>query len=394
MRRTTNAVYLVFIAAGVCGASWASRIPQVRDELGMTPAALGLVILAIGVGSLVSLPSAGLVVHRLGSARTIVMMAVVVAAGMVVAAVGVRIGPAVVVVGLFLLGFGAGVWDVAMNVEGAAVEQRLERSIMSRFHAGFSIGTVTGAVVGVGMVALGVSVTAHLVVVAAVLVVAVPLATRWFLPAGSDDPDAEPAGSRAVSPLRAWTEPRTLLIGVFVLTMAFAEGTANDWLGIAAIDGYGASATVGTVAFGTFLAAMTLGRWFGTGLIDRFGRVRVLRVSAAVAAVGLALVVVGPSLLVAFAGMVMWGLGTALGFPVGMSAAADDPARAAGRVSAVATIGYVAFLAGPPLIGVLGSSSGVRHALTVSVGLLVVGVLLAGSTRPLLVGRPESGGPP
>jgi MFS family permease len=213
------------------------------------------------------------------------------------------------------------------------------------------------------------------------------------LPAGSDDPNAESAGSRAVSPLRAWTEPRTLLIGVFVLTMAFAEGTANDWLGIAAIDGYGASATVGTVAFGTFLAAMTLGRWFGTGLIDRFGRVRVLRVSAAVAAVGLALVVVGPSLLVAFAGMVMWGLGTALGFPVGMSAAADDPARAAGRVSAVATIGYVAFLAGPPLIGVLGNASGVRHALTVSVGLLVVGVLLAGSTRPLLVGRAESGGP-
>ena len=393
MRRTTNAVYLVFIAAGVCGASWASRIPQVRDELGMTPAALGLVILAIGVGSLVSLPSAGLVVHRLGSARTIVMMAVVVAAGMVVAAVGVRIGPAVVVVGLFLLGFGAGVWDVAMNVEGAAVEQRLERSIMSRFHAGFSIGTVTGALVGVGMVALGVSVTLHLVLVAAVLVVAVPLATRWFLPAGSDDRDEESAGPPAVSPLRAWTEPRTLLIGLFVLTMAFAEGTANDWLGIAAIDGYGDSATVGPVAFGTFLAAMTLGRWFGTGLIDRFGRVRVLRVSAAVAAVGLALVVVGPSLVVAFAGMVMWGLGTALGFPVGMSAAADDPARAAGRVSAVATIGYVAFLAGPPLIGVLGSSSGVRHALTVSVGLLVVGVLLAGSTRPLLVGRAEAGGP-
>ncbi len=393
MRRTTNAVYLVFIAAGVCGASWASRIPQVRDELGMTPAALGLVILAIGVGSLVSLPSAGLVVHRLGSARTIVVMAAVVAVGMVVAAVGVRVGPGVVVVGLFLLGFGAGVWDVAMNVEGAAVEQRLERSIMSRFHAGFSIGTVTGALVGVGMVALGVSVTLHLVLVAAVLVVAVPLATRWFLPAGSDDRDEESAGPPAVSPLRAWTEPRTLLIGLFVLTMAFAEGTANDWLGIAAIDGYGASATVGTVAFGTFLAAMTLGRWFGTGLIDRFGRVRVLRVSAAVAAVGLALVVVGPSLVVAFAGMVMWGLGTALGFPVGMSAAADDPARAAGRVSAVATIGYVAFLAGPPLIGVLGSSSGVRHALTVSVGLLVVGVLLAGSTRPLLAGRSASGRP-
>ncbi len=395
LARATRAVYVVFIAAGVCGATWAARVPQIREELGLSPAALGLVLLAIAAGSLVSLPTAGLIVHRLGADRAILAMAGLVALGLAVAGVGVAFGVPPVVVGLFAFGFGAGVWDVAMNVEGAAVEQRLGRSIMSRFHAGFSIGTVGGALVAVVMIALGASVTVHLLLVGVLVVAVVPWTTRSFLPAG-DEPDAD-AGSTAASaasevpdhPLRAWTEPRTVLIGLFVLTMAFAEGTANDWLGIAAIDGYGASATLGSLAFGTFLAAMTIGRWFGPQLIDRFGRVRVLRVSAALAFSGLCVVVLGPTLLTAFAGTVLWGLGTALGFPVGMSAAADDPKRAAGRVSVVATIGYVAFLAGPPLIGLLGSTHGVLKALSVTAGLLGIGFLLAGVTRPLPTeGRP------
>ena len=284
------------------------------------------------------------------------------------------------VVGLLLVGFGNGAWDVAMNVEGAAVEQHLQRSIMSRFHAGFSVGTVVGAVIGVAMNAWGVPVTAHLLGIAALLAVSMPLSTRGFLPAGTQDDDGHRDRRH---PLSAWTEPRTLLIGLFVLTMAFAEGTGNDWLGVAAIDGYGASAALGSLAYGLFVTAMTVGRWFGPQILDRYGRVLVLRVSAAAALVGLGIVVFGPSLLTAAGGTVLWGLGTALGFPVGMSAAADEPRYAAGRVSVVATIGYVAFLAGPTLIGVLGNAVGVLRALSVTAGLLAVGLLAAGATRPI-----------
>lgn len=380
LKRATRAVYFVFIGAGIGFASWASRLPQVREELDLTPAALGFVLLSVAVGSLIALPSAGLIVHRLGAARAIVVTALVFAAGLAVAAVGVGIGVLPVVIGLLLVGFGNGVWDVAMNVEGAVVEQHLGRSIMSRFHAGFSVGTVFGALVGAGMNALSVGVTTHLLIIVAFIGIAVPLSTRDFLPAGTDD---HPDGQERDHPLKAWTEPRTLLIGLFVLTMAFAEGTANDWLGIAAIDGYGASATLGALTFGMFLTAMTVGRWFGPQILDRYGRVRVLRVSAATALVGLLIVVFGPNLGTAIVGTVLWGLGTALGFPVGMSAAADDPRHSAGRVSVVATIGYVAFLAGPPLIGVLGNQAGVLRALTVTAGLLAVGLLVAGATRPL-----------
>jgi MFS family permease len=128
---------------------------------------------------------------------------------------------------------------------------------------------------------------------------------------------------------------------------------------------------------------MTLGRWFGPGLIDRFGRVPVLRTSAVVAFIGLMLVVFGQLLAVAVVGSVLWGLGAALGFPVGMSAAADDPQRAAARVSVVASIGYTAFLAGPPLIGFLGDHVGVLRALTVAAGLLALAILIAGACRPI-----------
>src|SRR3954463_2696013 len=350
VRRATAAVYAVFILSGFAFASWASRIPQVRDALGLSPRALGLVLLAIAGGSVTSLPLSGGVGARLGTARTVAVMALGAAAGLTIAGLGYRVGVAPVVVGLFALGVGNGTWDVAMNVEGSAVEQELGRAIMPRFHAGFSVGTVAGALGGATMVALGVSATVHLVAVAAIVAVAGPLSVRHFLPDGHGPAQD---GERR-HPLKAWTEPRTVLIGVFVFTAAFTEGTGNDWLGVAMIDGYGAAAALGALTFAVFLAAMTLGRWYGPGLIDRHGRVLTVRIFAALALIGLALVVWGATLPVAMAGAALWGLGTALGFPVGMSAAGDAPAPAPARGSWGATIGYIAFLGGPPLIGFLG----------------------------------------
>jgi fucose permease len=379
LRRATLAVYAVFILAGFAFASWASRIPQVRDALELSPRGLGLVLLAIATGSVLSMPLAGVVVGRLGTARTIAVMTLVAAAGLATAAIGIRIGVAPVVVGLFLVGIGVGTWDVAMNVEGTAVELGLGRAIMPRFHAGFSVGTVAGALVGSAMVALGVSATVHVLAVALIVAVVGPASVRSFL---APAPASEGHGE-ARSPLHAWTEPRTLLIGLFVFAAAFTEGTGNDWLGVAMIDGYGAAPALGSLTFAVFLTAMTLGRWFGPGLLDRRGRVPTVRILGVTALAGLALVVYGQSLLVAMAGAALWGLGTALGFPVGMSAAGDDPRHAAGRVSVVATVGYVAFLAGPPLIGFLAEDVGTLRALTVTGGVVALGLLISGVLRPL-----------
>ena len=321
-------------------------------------------------------------------------MAVLLGVALTVAGTGYRVGVAPLVAGLFLLGFANGAWDVAMNVQGADVERQLGSSIMSRFHAGFSLGTVAGALLGAATIALGVPATAHLVGVAVVVAVAIPIVVRSFLPDhpqtthAAGPPAQRPAGPRT-STFGRWREPRTLMIGLFVLAFAFAEGTANDWINVALIDGYDATKVIATLGFAVFLTAMTVARWLGPALLDRYGRAAVVRGLAVVALAGLLLFAFGPDTPLAFVGALLWGIGASLGFPVGMSAAADDPAAAAARVSVVASLGYCAFLGGPPLIGFLGSRVGVLHALTAVAVLLAFATLVAGALRPVPTGATE-----
>jgi fucose permease len=147
------------------------------------------------------------------------------------------------------------------------------------------------------------------------------------------------------------------------------------------VDGHDVSNASGAVILGVFVTAMTVGRIAGVAVLDRFGRVPVLRTSSVLAAIGLLVVIFAPGAGLAVFGVVLWGLGSSLGFPVGMSAAADDPKMAAARVSAVATIGYCAFLGGPPLIGFLGEHFGLLDALLVVVVLVAIGGLASGAAR-------------
>jgi MFS family permease len=388
VRRARRAVYIAFILAGFSFTSWSSRIPQVRAQLHVSPGVLGLILLCAAVGSAVAIPLAGLIILRVGAAVTVTITCLIAVTGLAIVAIGYRHGIPPVAAGLFAFGFGAGSWDVAMNVQGAAVEQALGRAILPKFHAGWSLGTVAGAGLGTAMVALRVPVTVHLLAVAIATGLVVPIATRGFLPAlpalsAQPAPDAALAPARPRHPLAAWTEPRTLLIGLFVLCVTVIEGVGNDWLSLGVIDGYHVAAALGTATFAGFLAAMTAGRWFGPRLIDRYGRVPVLRGCAAVALSGLLLVGFSGVLAVAMAGAVLLGLGTSLGFPVGISAAADDPRYAAGRVSAASSVGYGAFLAGPPVIGLIADHVGVLHALTVTGVLLVIALFASRATAPL-----------
>jgi fucose permease len=385
--RARNAVAAVFALNGFAFASWVSRIPEARSLLDLTPGQLGTLLLALSVGSVVALPSAGLWVHRFGAAKVVALAAVLDAVGLGLAGVGAGGVDEVWVtaLGLLLLGFGSGTWDVAMNVEGAAVEHDIGRTIMPRFHAAFSLGTVVGAAVGAAAAGLGVPIPVHLMA-AALVVGLVPLSVvPAFLPAGTEDDRTE----QPRHPMRAWLEPRTLTIGLMVLALALTEGVANDWLAVALVDGYDVPAWLGASGFALFVTAMTVGRVAGTVLLDRFGRVRVLWSTMALAAGGVLVVVLGEVLAVVAVGIVMWGIGASLGFPVGMSAAADDPEHAPARVSVVSTIGYTAFLAGPPVLGYLGDHVGVLQALLLVAVLLVPSALAVPSARPPT--RPPAG---
>ncbi|WP_426563185.1 MFS transporter [Angustibacter sp. McL0619] len=378
--RARVAVTTVFALNGLIMATWISRIPAIRDDLGLSSSSIGLILLAMSGGAVLALPLTGAVVIRLGAAGTVRVGSVVCVSGLLL--VGLAGSVQMLVPGLFLVGFGSGAWDVSMNVEGAEVERRLGRAIMPHFHAAFSIGTVVGALVGAAANAAGVSTAVHLAVIAVLAGGLTQVACGSFLP------EAEVVAAltheekpKRRNPLEAWLEPRTLAVGLLVLAFAFTEGSANDWLALAFRDGYGVSNANAVLGFAIFVSSMTVGRLVGTRLLDRYGRVLVLRGTALLAACGLLLVIVGGSVAVAAVGAVLWGLGASLGFPVGMSAAADDPEHAAARVSVVASIGYTAFLAGPPLIGFLADHVGVLDALYVVLGALVLGMLVVAAAR-------------
>jgi MFS family permease len=370
-----NAVGLSFFLNGLVFSSWVSRIPEVRSSFDLTNGELGLVLLAIALGSVLALPTAGAAINALGTVRIVRLGAGAATLGMAAAAIGLGHVLPLTVAGLFVYGLGIGVWDVAMNVEGAEVERGLRRTIMPRFHAGFSGGTVVGALLGALLIELHVPAFVHLVGVVLLAIVVVWRTSPSFLPV------AERHEETAASAARAWLEPRTLLIGVMVLALAMTEGTANDWLAVALVDGHGVSHAVGVAGFAVFVLAMTVGRFAGTGLIDRFGRVAVLWATMALAGAGVLLIVLAENPVLVVAGIVLWGVGASLGFPVGMSAAADDPVRAAARVSVVSTIGYAAFLVGPPLLGFVGDEVGTLNALLVVAVLLVPAALVVPAAR-------------
>jgi len=390
-----NAVFVIFALCGVAMASWVSRTPSIRDALGASTFEMGLIVFALAVGSIVGLTFSSHLLARIGSAATIRACLVSMSLGMILTGVGATLtASAVVVTGLAIFGLGMGACDVSMNVEGAANERALDRTVMPLFHAMFSGGTILGAALGAAAEFAGVSIVAHLSVIGAVLFVGATFAVRYLQidPAAAaiaeqDATTSTDSGWR--SRLAIWRDRRTLLIGLIVLGMAFAEGSANDWLALAMVDGHGVGNATGALVFGIFVTAMTAGRIFGVYLLDRFGRVPVLRVSAVLAAVGLVVVIFAPVAWLAGIGVVLWGLGSALGFPVGMSAAADDPRNAAARVSAVATIGYLAFLVGPPLVGFVGEHVGLLNALLMVLALVAVaGIVSPAARKPELARTP------
>ncbi|MBF4133395.1 MFS transporter [Streptomyces albidoflavus] len=383
-RRWRAALFVFMLVAGVGMASWVARTPAVRDALGVSTGGMGVVLFGLSTGSMAGVLVSGPLVRRFGGRAVMWGGAAVLTAGLAVTAGGAQWSLAGgVFAGLALFGSGLGLAEVAVNIEGAAVERRIGRPVLPVLHGCFSLGTVLGALLGLALTAAHFPVGAHLLAVAVLTAAATVWAVR-AVPTGTGREAAEAAaGPRdRLAALRVWRDGRLVLIGMIVLVMAFTEGAANDWLPLLMVDGHGVSATAGSLTYTAFAVAMTVGRFAGGPFLERFGRAAVVRASAAVAAVGVALVVFSPSPLVAGAAVVLWGLGASLGFPVSISAAGDDPEGAAARVSAVATAGYLAFLVGPPSLGFLADHVGLRPTMGVVLGLLVVAALLAPALRP------------
>jgi fucose permease len=374
-KRSRNAVMAMFFVAGIALSTWIARLPALRDNLDIDTLQVGIFLFGGGAGSLLGLSVAASIVSRLGERLTITLFGILAILGMgLVGILSVTLPLFIVGFGaVFIFGLGMSVLDVAMNLEGARVERGLNTQIMPLLHAMFSIGALIGALIAAGASAVNLGVNWHFGAMATLLV---PI-TVWVTKAipDNDDYQVTPGSTRPSMRrelLSVWREPRTLAIGVIALAMAFAEGSATDWLALGMVDDRGASNASAAVWFVLFSLAMAVGRIGGVTLLNRFGRLRVLAGAAMSAVAGIALLVLVDSTWAAVVAVVLWGLGSSLGFPVAMSAAADEPAKGPARVSVVATIAYGAFLVGPPMLGALGQAFGILTSLWAVVAVILL----------------------
>ncbi|WP_263120211.1 MFS transporter [Cellulomonas fimi] len=381
--RTRIALLCQFALFGIVNVSWTSRLPSLMGALGIDAAELGRLLLIGGIGSLLGALSGGAVVTRIGARATLLVGVVGHAVGFGLLAVSVFTGSVPLFLPGALINGVSSAWsNLSINVSAAAVEQRIGRAIMPHFHAMFSVGAALGALIAAGFARAGLGIGPQVVAViaagTAIRLLLIRPATAITL---AGDRSATKGRAAAGEALSAWREPRTLLLGLVLMAASLTEGTAGTWMPLAVVEGFAAHEDVGALAYGSFVAAMTLVRAFGTRLIDRFGRVVVLRVSGGSALVGLLLFVTGPTLALAWAGVILWGFGAALGNPIATTAAADDPLRASVRVSVVASFSTVTALAAPPLLGLLAAEVGTRQALLVVGVFIVLSLSLAGAAR-------------
>jgi fucose permease len=379
-----NALFVVFLINGLGFSTWLARVPAIRDGLGLSTAEVAALLFTGALGAVSGLAFSSHIIAWVGQRNTIVFFGLLGLAGLV----GIGWGSTafssytVTLVAIIAAGAGNGIADVAMNVEGASVERALSRNVMPWFHAFWSLGTVTGAGLAALASFVGIGLAAHASAIGLILTALLLLVSRFL----SDDSESGVAEENSQTTLRerlaVWKEPRTIAIGLIALGMAFAEGSANDWLALAMVDGRDVSNATGALWFGLFTAGMMTGRIGGVWVLDRFGRVPVLQGSAVLAVGGLAMVILIPQLGLSAVGTILWGIGSSLGFPVAMSAAADNPRGSAARVSAVATLAYGAFLIGPPLIGGIGSQVGLLVALWAVVVMVVVSLLASPAATP------------
>ncbi|AHK28246.1 major facilitator superfamily transporter [Rhodococcus opacus PD630] len=369
------ATFVIFVGTGITYASWVTRTPAIRSSLGVGTGDMGLIILGLSIGSMAGLLLAGPVVARIGARHVIAAAATVASLGLFTVGLGSGVAIAALVgLGLAFTGAGFGMCEVALNVEGAAIEKRMGRSFLPSLHGAFSLGTLAGAGLGAVAELLDVPVPVHLGVLAVVVLVSSVSVVALLPPATGREAGRTRRRSGTSGGPTIWRDTRIVLLGLIALGMAFAEGSANDWLPLGIVDGYGVGSATGAAFYVVFVAAMTSGRLLGGRVVDRYGRSATVRWSAALAVAGVLIVILAGNLVLAALGCALWGVGVALGFPLALSAAADSGADAARRVSAVSTLGYMAFLVGPPLLGLLGEQFGLLQAFYV----VLAGAVLAG----------------
>ena len=369
--------------------AWLSRLPDVRDDLGLTPATIGTMLLIASLGSLLTLPTSGPIVTKIGARASGRIGVLIWALGIVCAGIGaLNASIPLATAGLVLLAAGNGLWGATMNIEAGLVQAAVRRTVVPIIQAMYAVGMLGGALLGALAAQMGLPLGTHLFGLAALELLACGTAVGFYLtkeevaalaPAQDKGDGGEASSNKAKGLTRvAWREKQTVLIALMVMSAGLMEGAANDWLNLSMVDGYGYSTAAASAAFAFFLLMMTIVRFASPRLEARLGSPMLLRITFTGAVVGLLLVAFAPHHLFAVAGIALWGIGSALGFPLGISALSVDPVMTPARVSVLSTVNYGAALIGPPLLGLIADHIGYHRALAFVALPVLLAIVLAG----------------
>jgi len=362
------AIPLFFLLLGIVFATWAARIPAIRDHLQLDAATLALVLLCGGIGAVGSFPLAAWITGHYGARHSTLYAGLALLVSLPL--LGLAPGLASLMLVCTLYGAASSCFDVAINALGAQAERDAGRPIMSMLHGWFCVGTFSGALIASAVAGLGIAPVWHFLLVAALFLY--PLYAAYVaLP--DDRPEHDPQRK-----LFAVPHGHLVVLGVIAFCGAIVEGSVADWSGIYMKDHIGASDGSTPLAYAAFAGMMLIMRMVGDSLKARYDARRVVWVGTLVASAGIALAVVAPGMAVAILGFAIDGTGVAAVFPFVFSAAGRHGSTA---LAAVATLGYSGSLIGPPVFGFLAHGWGLQAALAL---LGVLCLAMAGSSRRAL----------
>lgn len=373
-----SSINLIFLIAGLSFASWAGRLSVIDMVFDFSGSQLGAFLFFMTAGTLAGIALAPTLSRTFSAKNLLLVLPIFLAAILVSLGVSVTILQSSIAafIIVFFNGLIFGCLDITMNVNGAKIERKLGKSIMPSLHGFFSLGSLLGAGIATATLSLEIETIWHFSFVAVVIIGLTFFAQTGFrtwnynYSARRDKTQLKASGARSRRGL-------LLLLGLMVAGLSFAEGAANDWLAVASVVGHGLSHPSGALMFTLFTGAMTAGRFTGGPIVDRIGTKCSLMIMGLVGLVGIVLFILGDNIWMLGAGALLWGLGSSLGFPVGMSIAASRSDHLGPRaVSVISAFGYGAMLSGPPVIGFVADVIGLPQALWLIVTILVISLII------------------
>jgi MFS family permease len=359
------AVSCFFFIAGICFFSWASRIPDIQNQLHLNNAALGGILLCLPAGLLTSLPAAGFLVAKFGS-RIIVIIAAV-SYAITLPMLAFANSPALLMITLFFFGFGGNMLNISMNTQAVGTEKFYEKPIMASFHGIWSMGGFAGGAVGTFMVHFRILPPYHFLCITGTALLIIILFAGNLIPKDSDRDDKQPIFARP--------DKSILNFGFIAFCAMICEGAMSDWSGVYFAKIVRPDPEWVTVGFTAYVGTMATGRFVGDWVAYKIGMKRMLQLSGMLTASGLLLAVCFPNFIIATIGFLIVGAGVSSVVPLIYSTVGKSKVMSPGvAIAAVSTIGYLGFLIGPPFIGFIAHATSLR----ISFGLIaVMGTMIA-----------------